>query len=225
MAKDSIHVSALIPAHPQVVYEAWLSSEGHAKMTGAPANIEAHVGGKHSAWEGYISGETLELDPGKRIVQSWHAADFPEGEGPSRIVVRVEPEGDGTRLTIDHTEIPGGMADGFSEGWQKFYVGPMTAHFGGPVVAPKKKAAPRKAPAKKKAAPRKAPAKKAAKKVAAKKAPAKKTAKKAPAKKAAPKKAAKKVAAKKAPAKKAAPKKAAKKAPAKKAAPKKKTAR
>jgi len=210
MATESTHVSAVVPASPQAVYEAWLSSELHAAMTGGAATIDPTVGGAHSAWDGYISGKTLELDPGKRIVQSWRTQEFLEDHGDSLIVVLFEEEGDHARVTIEHTEIPEGQGKSYESGWTKHYFDPMIAYFSAAAPAPKQQA-PRKA------APKKAAAKKAApKKVAAKKAAPKKAApKKVAAKKAAPKKAApKKVAAKKAAPKKVAAKKAAPKKPA-----------
>ena len=64
-------VSAVTPASPQAIYNAWLDSEGHTKMTGSPANSSANVGDSFDAWDGYITGKNLEIEPGKRIVQSW----------------------------------------------------------------------------------------------------------------------------------------------------------
>ena len=45
-------------------------------MTGAAARIAGRVGAAYSAWDGYIAGKTLELAPGKRIVQSWRTTEF-----------------------------------------------------------------------------------------------------------------------------------------------------
>jgi uncharacterized protein YndB with AHSA1/START domain len=211
MATESVHVSALIPARPQDVYDAWLSSEQHAKMTGGGAQVEPHVGGAHRAWDDYITGKTVELYPGKRIVQTWRTLEFPSESGDSQIAVTFSEESGHTRVTIAHTDIPEGQGARYESGWADHYFTPMTAYFSSlaPAAAAPKKAAPRKAAAKK-AAPKKVAAKKgAAKKVA----PKKGAAKKAAPKKAAPKKAApKKGAAKKAAAKKVAPKKTAKKA-------------
>ncbi len=220
MATESITLTEVIPASAERIYAAWLDSAEHGRMIGGVAEIEPHVGGRHQAWDGYIWGETLELDPGKRIVQSWRTSEFPAEAGDSQVVVLIEARGDHAQVTIEHSEIPEGQGQKYLEGWDEFYFGPMTKYFG--AAAKKgivKKAAPKKAAAKK-AAPKKA----AAKKAAPKKAVAKKAApKKAAVKKAAPKKgAAKKAAPKKAVAKKAAPKKAvAKKAAAKKAVAKK----
>jgi uncharacterized protein YndB with AHSA1/START domain len=224
MGTDSIEVTAVIPASPEQVYAAWLDSEGHTAMTGGGATVEPFVGGDHTAGDGYISGKTLALEVGRRIEQSWYAADFPEGSAHSQIVVTIEPEGESTRVHIAHREIPEGMGKSYESGWQEHYFTPMMAYFetGGAEASAKKKAPARKAAAKKPAA--KKSAKKAAKRPAAKKSVAKKAAAKKPAaKKSAKKKAAKRPVAKKSARKKAAAKRpAAKKAAAKKSARKKK---
>lgn len=217
MATDSVRPSVVLPVSADRIYDAWLSSKEHAAMTGGGASVEPRVGGKMTAWDGYIEGELLVLEPSKRIVQSWRTSEFPDGSGHSHLEVLLDPEGEGTRVTLVHTEIPEGQGARYDQGWEEFYFKPMRKHFKAPKKTAAKKAAPKKAAAKK-AAPKKTAAKKAApKKAATKKAAPKKTT----AKKAAPKKAA----AKKAAAKKAAPKKAApKKAAAKKTAAKAKKA-
>ena len=90
MATESIRVSALFSAPPGRIYEAWLSSEEHAMMTGGAASIEPHVGGRHSAWDGYIHGETVVLEPERRIVQTWRTTEFPANSPPSRLEVIFE---------------------------------------------------------------------------------------------------------------------------------------
>jgi hypothetical protein len=173
---------------------------------GVTASIEPHVGGKHSAWGSYISGETLELEPGKRIVQSWRTQEFPDGHADSKLVIHLEGEGDQTRVSLVHSEIPEGQGVKYESGWQEHYFAPMVVHFSAPAKPAAKKAAARKPAAKKTAAKKTA----AAKKTTTKKTPAKKTAAKKPA--------AKKTAAKKTAAKKTAAKKPAKRAAAKKTA-------
>jgi uncharacterized protein YndB with AHSA1/START domain len=186
MATESIHVTALIPASPEAVYHAWLSSEEHALMTGSGALIEPHVGGSHSAWGDYIQGETLALEPGKRFVQSWRTVEFPEGSGDSQITITLAAEGGHTRIAIAHVEIPAGQGASYESGWHEHYFEPMIAYFAGKGSA--KKMAGAKVAAKK-AAAKKAVAKKAtAAKTTAKKTVVEKTAKKAAAKKPAAKK-------------------------------------
>lgn len=125
-----IRLSFHVAAAPDAVYHAWLSGEGHAAMTGADATGRPEVGAEFSAWDGYISGSNLALTPGRDIVQSWSAADFPEGAGPSRLEVHVRPSNGGTEVTIVHLGLPEGTEERFTEGWQQFYITPMQQHFG-----------------------------------------------------------------------------------------------
>ncbi len=60
-------LSAHIPALPQVVFDTWMSSEGHSAMTGGDAVVDPSIGGAFTAWDGYIWGETLEIEPGQRV--------------------------------------------------------------------------------------------------------------------------------------------------------------
>src|SRR5206468_3713078 len=121
MATESIKVTSVIPASPDRIYAAWLDSVGHGAMTGGPAEIDGRVGGQHKGWGGYIWGETLELDPDKRIVQSWRTTEFPAEATDSRVVVHLEPEGEHTRVTIEHTDIPEGQGQKYERGWQEHY--------------------------------------------------------------------------------------------------------
>lgn len=130
MATESIRVSGIIPASPKVVYDAWLDSKEHARFTGAPASVEPRVGGKMTARNDYIQGEILELQPGKRIVQSWRSTDFPKNAPDSRVEVIVRAHVLGTELTFLHDGIPEGQAHLYEAGWLDQYVTRMRRYFG-----------------------------------------------------------------------------------------------
>ena len=130
MKTDSIRVSAVIPADPGAIYEAWMSSKGHGAMTGTNATVTARVGGKFTASDGYISGTTLELEPGARIVQSWRTSEFAEEDPDSRLEVLLEKASGGTRVTLVHTNIPRGQGAEYRQGWIDFYFTPMKEYFG-----------------------------------------------------------------------------------------------
>lgn len=130
---ESIRVSAVIPAPPQHVYEAWLDPRLHSAMTGGRAT--SSPGGRFTAWDGYISGWTLVKEPPRRIVQAWRTTEFPEGATDSRVEVLFERAGGGTRVTIAHSEIPEGQGTSYESGWQSFYFAPMRAYFAGVVAA------------------------------------------------------------------------------------------
>lgn len=129
---ESIEVADVIPASPKQIYDAWLDSAGHTAMTGgSQAKVDPRPGGQFSAWDGYISGTTLELEPNRRIVQAWRTTEFPEGSQDSRLEVLLEKASGGTRVTFRHSGIPEGQGGEYAQGWVDFYFEPMKRHFGG----------------------------------------------------------------------------------------------
>jgi activator of HSP90 ATPase len=121
-------ISTVLPASPDEVYRAWLSSEGHTHMTGSSANITPRPGVEFEAWDGYITGRNLELEPGRRIVQAWRTTEFADDEPDSRVEVILEPEGEKTRLTLRHTGLPEG-GEQYEQGWIDNYFEPMLDYF------------------------------------------------------------------------------------------------
>ncbi len=97
-------------------------------MTGSPAHATAIVGDSFDAWDGYISGKNLELQPGKRILQSWRGSSYKDSDGDSQIEVNFEPVDGGTRITLNHTNVPDDQAS-HEPGWTTHYFEPMKKHF------------------------------------------------------------------------------------------------
>ena len=127
--KTKFTVHTMLPAEPETVFRAWLSTEGHAAMTGSPAKVEPRVGGTFTAWDGYISGKTLELRPYSRIVQAWRTSEFAETDPDSRIEVVFELAEGGTEMTLTHSDIPDGQAESYESGWEESYFAPMREYF------------------------------------------------------------------------------------------------
>ena len=98
-------------------------------MTGGEAKIAGRVGGSYTAWDGYISGKTLELTRGARIVQSWRTSKFATGDRDSTITVELAPTKSGTRLTLEHRGVPDGQTSYEKGGWRDHYFVPMKAYF------------------------------------------------------------------------------------------------
>ena len=193
MAKDKLRVIALIPASPENIYRAWLDGAEHSAFTGSKATVDPN--GRFTAWDGYISGTTIDKHPGRRMLQTWRTTEFPKGSTDSRLEIQLERVADGTRITLIHTDIPEGQGERYKAGWVEHYFTPMRGYFAKflrlepvrkpPPPPPPKPATPVKVPVTKavpvkavpvKAVPVKAVPVKAVKAVPVKAAPAKKAA-------------------------------------------------
>jgi uncharacterized protein YndB with AHSA1/START domain len=80
-----------------------------------------------------VDGEVIEVDPPRKLVQTWHFRMDPEtdAEGPTRLTYEIEPDyGDVTKVTVTHdvTGAPrvalmiageiGGGEEGGGGGWE-----------------------------------------------------------------------------------------------------------
>ena len=125
----TIHLHEFIPAAPEEVYDAYLDEEKHARFTGARAICERFVGGKFSAWTGYITGTNLKLENARRIVQEWKTTEWPAGYGPSLLEFTFERKKNGTEVHITQSAVPSDQAKYYKKGWAEFYSSPMKNFF------------------------------------------------------------------------------------------------
>ena len=127
--KETIVVSDNFPVEYQKLYNAWLDSKEHSSFTGSKAVISKGLNRKFTAYDGYISGKNLILEPHKRIVQSWRATDFPDKHPDSFIEIVFEPKKSVTKVTLKHSGIPEGMGKNYKKGWKDFYFKPMKEYY------------------------------------------------------------------------------------------------
>jgi uncharacterized protein YndB with AHSA1/START domain/DNA-binding transcriptional ArsR family regulator len=75
-----------------------------------------------------LEGENLEVDPPRRLVQSFRAlwGDDVKSEGTSRITWEIEPIGDSCRLTVTHDQLRDGANAQLYGGWPMILSGIKT---------------------------------------------------------------------------------------------------
>jgi uncharacterized protein YndB with AHSA1/START domain len=73
-------------------------------------------------------GENLEVDPPRRLVQSYRAlwGDDVRAEGTSRVTWEIEPVGDSCRLTVTHDQLAHGANEQLYGGWPMILSGLKT---------------------------------------------------------------------------------------------------
>jgi activator of HSP90 ATPase len=121
----TINDRVILPGTPHDVYLAFIDGGRHAEFTGSPAFSDPRLGGKFSAWDGYIYGKYLELELDRRIVQEWISSDFPTGASPSQLVIVLRSVEEGVELTMIHSGVPEEIADGVRRGWEEYYWSPL----------------------------------------------------------------------------------------------------
>jgi activator of HSP90 ATPase len=105
---------------PGAIYHALMDSRQHQAFTGAPAKIDAKVGGRFTAWGPHLSGVNVELLKDKRIVQAWRAENWPAGHY-SIATFDLKRVGSGTVLTFTQVGVPAKNRKSINEGWKTHY--------------------------------------------------------------------------------------------------------
>ncbi|MBL7813310.1 MAG: SRPBCC domain-containing protein [Bacteroidetes bacterium] len=131
MKTTTIEQTIHFAASREEVYNALMNSAVHSEFTGATAVIGSKPGDTYSAYDGYIEGEILELEPPHKIVKTWSAYEdgWPEGHW-SKVTFTMTPEAEGTALHFLHEGVPAEMEETFRRGWEDYYWNPMKAMFG-----------------------------------------------------------------------------------------------
>ena len=124
MKTRTIRQQITFKASPHDVYEALMDEKKHGKFTQSETKISRRVGDSLSSGDGYIDGVNPELEPDSKIVQSWHASDWPEGHY-SKVTFALTPVKGGTRLSFSHSGVPAEYTEDISQGWRDYYWQPM----------------------------------------------------------------------------------------------------
>ena len=127
--KTTIIDKIIIKATSNEVYDAFMDPKKHSKFTGSKATGKAIVGQKFSAWDGYIKGKNLELEEGKKIVQTWITTDWPQDFPPSRLELTFKDLVDKTEITMEHSNVPFTKESDLRQGWIDFYWKPLKHYF------------------------------------------------------------------------------------------------
>ena len=127
--KNQFTLTVTINAKAETIYQAWLSTDGHSAITGSRAKVDGTVNGDFTAWDGYIWGMFLELEPNHRILQAWRTSEFPSEVEDSIVEILLEDEKGKTKLTLNHSNMPEGQADSYKTGWEDFYFKPMREYY------------------------------------------------------------------------------------------------
>jgi len=123
MATEPLTASVHIEAAPERVFEHFTSPEALVRWMGDYALLQATPGG---AFEVDINGvpvrgRYLEVDPPHRLLISWgHAGSDRLPPGASTVEVRLTPVGGGTRVEIEHRDLPADVRAAFGRGWPHF---------------------------------------------------------------------------------------------------------
>ena len=114
---------------PEALFEIYMQPEKHAKAIGAPVRLVPRVGGELEAFgPDKVRGTILEIEPGRRIVQSWRAQPWTESDPDSTLTLTFVETHEGARIELVQTGVPDDAAGIIDAGWHEMYWKPWRAY-------------------------------------------------------------------------------------------------
>ena len=124
MKTRNIEHTVQIRATPGKIYDALMNSKKHSQFTGKAAKIRAKAGAPFRCYGDYIKGFTLELQPGKCIVQAWRSKHWPAGHY-SIVTFALAKKSGGTELRFTQIGVPASDYAAKNKGWRTHYWEPL----------------------------------------------------------------------------------------------------
>lgn len=129
---SSFTCSTEIAAPPSTVFEFFINPESMVRWIGDYAVLDAQPGGQFILdIQGIpVRGQYLVVNHPERIVVSWgHAGSDSIPVGSTEVEFRFETIDAGTRVTVEHRNLPAEHLSSHEAGWPMF-LGRLTALFG-----------------------------------------------------------------------------------------------
>jgi uncharacterized protein YndB with AHSA1/START domain len=133
MQAEPVTANVYIDAPPERVYEYFTRPEALVSWMGEYALLEPRPGGRFEVdvKGAPVRGRFLHLDPPHRLLISWGYSGSPQlPPGASTVEVRLIAEGSGTRVELEHRDLPAAEQPGHASGWNH-YLARLTVIGGG----------------------------------------------------------------------------------------------
>lgn len=115
------------------MFQTFTDPQRLAAFTRAPPRVfeGATTGGKFAIFDGNVSGEFVELDSPKKIVQKWRLAQWPDGHMSNLAITFDQNDVDKvTNMRVTWTGVPVGQEEVVKRNWEGYYVRSIKQTFG-----------------------------------------------------------------------------------------------
>ncbi|KAK6126860.1 hypothetical protein DH2020_039383 [Rehmannia glutinosa] len=133
----TITMSEKFSCRAKDLFEILMDENRWKGFTQSNARINKEVGGEFSIFDGSVTGQNVELQEGKLIVQKWRFGSWPDGIVSTVRLTFDEPESGVTVVKLTHTDVPeedrygnATVVENTERGWRDLIFHKIRAVFG-----------------------------------------------------------------------------------------------
>ncbi|MGH2803170.1 MAG: SRPBCC family protein [Thermoleophilaceae bacterium] len=124
-ATEPLRHELRIAAPPEVVFPYFTDPARMVAWMGVAALLDPRPGGTfrlEANGRDVVLGEYLEVEAPRRVVFTWgfEGTERVAAAGSTRVEVTLEPDGNGTLLTLDHHGLPDRAREAHEQGWNHY---------------------------------------------------------------------------------------------------------
>ena len=122
---DLVVQEVIVSASPETTFEFFVDPEKIVRWMGRKAELDPTPGGMYRVEindEAVARGEFVEVVPNERVVFTWgwEGEGHPIPPGSTTVEITLRPEGDKTRVRLEHRDLAPEMRDSHDDGWNKY---------------------------------------------------------------------------------------------------------
>ncbi len=92
------------------------------KWGGGPVKMDDKAGSNFSLWGGDIHGKNIKVIKEKELIQDWFGGNW---EKPSKLTFKLSKKNGKVELELTQEKIPESEYDDITDGWDRYYIGPL----------------------------------------------------------------------------------------------------
>ena len=126
----SIDIEVILYATPEEVFESMTDEKIMQKWIEGACVFQPVVNGKVSLFDGWVSGEVLEFDPGLSLAYTWKPNTWTKKTQASIVQIEFEENEAGTKMILSHRGFPNEKeAADHREGWFSYFIDPLNDYY------------------------------------------------------------------------------------------------
>lgn len=120
----------IVYATPVEVFKALTNPAIIAKWSNGEAVLEPKVGGTFEMFDGWVKGNVLAYEPGKKLSYSWKPVEWSKKADASIVTYIFDADKAGTKITLTHNGFPNiKESDSHKSGWVDNVFEPVNDYF------------------------------------------------------------------------------------------------
>lgn len=117
-----------VAATPDQLMELLTNADLIGDWSGGEALVEKREGGKFVMFDGWVEGKILKISADE-LAYTWKPSNWNEETRPSEVYYKLEKEGSGTRVLLQHNNFPNKEEmENHKQGWSEHFFGPIEAY-------------------------------------------------------------------------------------------------